>query len=73
LTASSGAVTYQLAQISYTEPVGSPTRGAGSTAPWAVGYKVSAGSVKGNVTLQINADGSLSVEIGAAGKRTYRR
>ncbi len=73
LTASSGAVTYQLAQISYTEPAGSPTRGAGSTAPWAVGYKVSGGSVKGNVTLQINADGSLSVEIGATGKRTYRR
>lgn len=73
LTATSGAVTYQLAQISYEEPAGSPTRSAGSTAPWAVGYKVISGANKGSVTLQVNSDGSLSVEIGTTGKRIYRR
>ncbi|MBU6243141.1 MAG: hypothetical protein KGP06_03680 [Acidobacteria bacterium] len=73
LTAASGAVTYQLAQISYEEPAGSPARIPGSTAPWAVGYKVTGGSIRGSVTLQVNSDGSLSVEIGATGKRIYRR
>jgi hypothetical protein len=73
LTASSGSVTYQLAQTSYVEPAGSPARIAGSMATWAVGYKVVGGSNKGSVTLQVNADGSLSVEIGSSGKRTYRR
>ena len=73
LTASSGAVTYQLAQTSYVEPAGTPARIAGSMAPWAVGYKVVGGSNKGSVTLQVNSDGSLSVEIGSSGKRTYRR
>ena len=73
LSASSGAVTYQLGQISYLEPAGTPSRAAGSTAPWAVGYKVVSGSNKGSVTLQVNSDGSLSVEIGSSGKRTYRR
>ena len=73
LTSASGAITYQLAQISYQEPAGSPARSAGSMAPWAVGYKVVGGSNKGSVTLQVNADGSLSVEIGSSGKRTYRR
>lgn len=73
LTSASGAITYQLAQISYQEPAGSPARSAGSMAPWAVGYKVVGGSNKGSVTLQVNADGSLSLEIGSSGKRTYRR
>jgi len=73
LTSASGAITYQLAQISYQEPAGTPVRMAGSMAPWAVGYKVVGGSNKGSVTLQVNADGSLSVEIGSSGKRTYRR
>jgi hypothetical protein len=73
LTAASGAVTYQLAQISYQEPAGTPARLAGSMAPWAVGYKVISGSNMGSVTLQVNTDESLSVEIGSSGKRTYRR
>ena len=73
LTAASGAVTYQLAQISYQEPAGTPARPAGSMAPWAVGYKVISGSNMGRVTLQVNTDESLSVEIGSSGKRTYRR
>jgi hypothetical protein len=73
LTISSGAITYQLAQISYVEPAGSPARSAGSMANMAVGYKVVGGSNKGSVTLQVNADGSLSLEIGSSGKRTYRR
>ena len=73
LTSASGAITYQLAQISYQEPAGSPARSAGSMAPWAVGYKVISSSNKGSVTLQVNADGSLSVELGSGGKRTYRR
>ena len=73
ISASSGAVTYQLAQISYQEPAGSPARPAGTMAPWAVGYKVISGSNMGSVTLQVNADESLSVEIGSSGKRTYRR
>jgi len=73
LTSASGAITYQLAQTSYQEPAGAPARAAGSMAPWAVGYKVISGSNKGSVTLQVNADGSLSVELGSGGKRTYRR
>lgn len=73
LTAATGATTYQLAQISPTEPAGSPTRPAGSMAPWAVDYKVVTGRNVGSVTLQVSSDGTLTVEIGSTGKRIYRR
>ncbi|MCX6425746.1 MAG: hypothetical protein WCI68_00520 [Actinomycetes bacterium] len=73
LTSANGAVTYQLAQASPIEPAGSPLRTPGSMAPWAVGYKIGAGASKGNVTLQVNSDNSMSVQINSTDKRTYRR
>jgi len=71
LTASSGAVVYDLYQagVDYPTP-------AGSRALGPVGYKLQRGQSKGRVILQVNADGSLSVEFGSAftaAKRTYRR
>ena len=67
------------------DPPGSPVPEAGSTFPHAVGYTVGAGMVRGVVGLQVNADGTLSVEINTsmtsasqftaftAAKRTYHR
>jgi hypothetical protein len=71
LTASSGAVVYDLNRpgVDYPTP-------AGSRAFGPVGYKLKPGQSKGQVILQVNADGSLSVEFGSAftaAKRTYRR
>lgn len=63
LTAASGLKVYQLTQFSRNEPSGSPARSGGSTAPYAVGYTVTPGSAQGVVALQVNTDGSLSVEI----------
>jgi len=85
LTASSGMVVYKLAQLSYAPPAGVAANPSGSMAPWPVGYTVVTGSDKGVVALQVNADGSLSVEINTSltttsgftaftsAKRTYNR
>jgi hypothetical protein len=85
LTAASGLVAYQLVTFDINDPPGSPTGGPGYGIPHAVGYMVGAGMVRGVVGLQVNADGSLSVEINTAmssasqftsftaAKRTYHR
>jgi hypothetical protein len=85
LTSASGMVVYKLAQLSYTSPAGAAANPPGSMAPWPVGYTVTTGSDKGVVALQVNSDGSLSVEINTsitstsgftaftAAKRTYNR
>jgi len=85
LTASSGMVVYKLAQLSYAPPAGVAANPPGSMAPWPVGYTVKTGSDKGVVALQVNADGTLSVEINTSlnsisgftaftsAKRTYNR
>lgn len=85
LTAASGLVAYQLVTFVVNNPPGSPTAPAGTMPPYAVGYTVGAGMVRGVVGLQVNADGSLSVEINTAmtsvsqftsftaAKRTYHR
>jgi hypothetical protein len=57
-------VVYKLAQISYAPPAGVTPNPPGSMAPWPVGYTVVTGdSSKGVVALQVNADGSLSLEL----------
>jgi len=63
LTAASGLVAYQLVTFVANDPLGAPAGGPGYNAPHAVGYTVGAGMVRGVVGLQVNADGSLSVEI----------
>jgi len=86
LTSASGMVVYKLAQISYTPPAGVTPNPPGSMAPWPVGYTVVTGdSSKGVVALQVNADGSLSLELNTtltdpasltaftAAKRIYNR
>jgi len=85
LTPASGLVAYQLVTFVVNDPPGSPTAPAGTMPPHAVGYTVGAGMVRGVVGLQVNTDGSLSVEINTAmtsasqfttftgAKRTYRR
>ena len=85
LTASSGMVVYQLAQLSYTPPAGVVPNPPGSMAPWPVGYTIVTGRERGVVALQVNADGSLSLELNTsitsisgftaftAAKRTYNR
>lgn len=83
LTASAGRVVYSLAQLSFVDPAGSPVTEPGSRAPHPVGYTISReGRQVGVVALQVNSDGSLSVEIKPNGttitaftsaKRTYNR
>ena len=85
LTSAAGLVSYQLVTFVANDPPGSPVPEAGSTFPHAVGYTVGAGMVRGVVGLQVNADGTLSVEINTsmtsasqftaftAAKRTYHR
>lgn len=76
LTFSSGAVTYELAQVTYINPPGTPDRPEGSTEPRPVGYTIGAGTLLAKVTLQVNSDNSLSLEFGSAftaAKRTYNR
>ena len=86
LTSASGMVVYKLAQLSYTPPAGVTPNPPGSMAPWPVGYTVVTGdSSKGVVALQVNADGSLSLELNTtltdpasltaftAAKRIYNR
>jgi hypothetical protein len=76
LTASSGAVVYQLSLVTYEYPAGSPARVDGSEEAFPVGYKIKAGQVKDSVIIQVNSDNTLSVEIGSAftsAKRTYTR
>ena len=71
LTSAVGPVVYDLYQIGYTY-----TRPEGSEASAPVGYKLQRGQSKGQVILQVNADGTLSLEVGTeftAAKRTYRR
>ena len=63
LTAADGMVVYQLTDYSRNEPAGSPAHVSGSTAPYAIGYTLAAGYPRGVVALQVNTDGSLSVEI----------
>jgi len=86
LTSASGMVVYKLAQISYTPPAGVAPNPPGSMAPWPIGYTVVTGDVgRGVVALQVNADGSLSLELNTtltdpasltsftAAKRIYNR
>ena len=86
LTSASGMVVYKLAQLSYAPPAGVTPNPPGSMAPWPVGYTVVTGdSSKGVVALQVNPDGSLSVELNTtltnpasltaftAAKRIYNR
>ena len=85
LTSANGLVTYKLVSYSASEPAGSPARVDGSKAPFAVGYTLNAYSTMGVVGLQMNSDGTLSVEINTAmtsasqftgftsAKRIYRR
>jgi hypothetical protein len=86
LTSASGMVVYKLAQLSYTPPAGVTPNPPGSMAPWPVGYTVVTGDVgRGVVALQVNADGSLSLELNTtltdpasltaftAAKRIYNR
>jgi len=85
LTTSSGMVAYKLAQLSYAPPAGVATNPPGSMAPWPVGYTIVTGRDRGVVALQVNADGTLSVEINTSlnsisgftaftsAKRTYNR
>jgi hypothetical protein len=63
LTSASGMVVYKLAQLSYTPPAGVTPNPPGSMAPWPIGYTVITGMSRGVVALQVNADGSLSVEL----------
>jgi hypothetical protein len=85
LTSASGMVVYKLAQLSYAPPAGVTPNPPGSMAPWPVGYTVITGMSRGVVALQVNADGSLSLELNTtltdpasltaftAAKRIYNR
>ncbi len=86
LTASSGMVVYKLEQVSIQDPANAPAREPGSMAPFAVGYTlIPGGSNKGIVALQVNSQGTLSVELNTtmkspseftsftSAKRTYAR
>lgn len=63
LTASSGLVAYKVVNFVVTEPAGSPSRTQESNTPFAIGYTLAQGSTAGVVGLQVNGDGTLSVEV----------
>ena len=67
LTVSNGVVIYKLMQVSINEPAGSSARADGSGAPYAVGYKVSAGGQLGSVAMQMRNDGTLTISISTDG------
>ena len=85
LTSADGVVLYGLADGGRVDANGQPiVQGAGSMAPMPVGYMLELGQTWGSVALQINADGSLSVELFpkepaktvtqlSNNKRTYQR
>jgi hypothetical protein len=61
LTVSSGIVVYQLNRYSFIEPAGTPPRG--TSGPLAIGYTLSTGTTEGVVALQVNSNGTLSMEV----------
>ena len=64
ITSADGVVVYGLADGGRVDANGQPiVQDAGSTAPMPVGYMLELGQPRGSVALQINADGSLSVEL----------
>lgn len=85
LTSADGVVVYGLADGGRVDANGQPiVQGPGSMAPMPVGYLLELGQTWGSVALQVNADGSLSLELFpdqadvqvtelSAQKRTYER
>ncbi len=85
LTSADGVVVYGIADGGRVDANGQPiVQGAGSLAPMPVGYMLELGQTWGSVALQINSDGSLSVELFpkepaktvtqlSNNKRTYQR
>ncbi|MEY2844964.1 MAG: hypothetical protein RL076_510 [Chloroflexota bacterium] len=64
LTSADGVVVYGLADGGRVDANGQPVvQGAGSMAPMPVGYMLELGQTWGSVALQVNADGSLAVEL----------
>ena len=73
LTSANGPVVYDLYQLTHEYP-GSGAGNNYDSLP--VGYSVGTGQPQGQVVLQVNSDGSLSVEFGSSftsKKRVYRR
>ncbi len=85
LTSADGVVVYGLADGGRVDVNGQPIAlDAGSMAPMPVGYMLELGQARASVALQVNADGSLSLEIFpdqsnvqvtqlSENKRTYQR
>lgn len=73
LTSADGPVVYELFQMSTNFP---RSTGGMQMYSFPVGYTIMAGEPQGKVVLQVNPDGSLSLEFGGeftSAKRTYGR
>lgn len=63
LTVTSGFQVYQLLTYSKLDPVGYVSPTTTGMPPFPIGYTLNSGMTQGLVALQVNSDGSLSVEI----------
>lgn len=63
LTSTDGVVVYRLADAGTLDAAGKPWSPASQMAPYPVGYTLALGQAWGSVALQVNTDGSLSVEL----------
>ncbi len=63
ITPSDGLVVYQLASMQMLDADGKPLVMQGGKAPQPVGYTIAPGQPSGAVAVQIEADGTLSVEV----------
>lgn len=63
LTASDGLVVYQLTSMQLLDADGTPLDEHGSKAPQPVGYTIAAGQPAGAVAVQVETDGTVTVEV----------
>ncbi|MCX6014503.1 MAG: hypothetical protein NT020_02745 [Chloroflexales bacterium] len=63
ITATDGVVVYQLASMQYLDASGTPLVMQGGKAPQPVGYTIAPGQPNGAIAVQVEADGTLSIEV----------
>jgi hypothetical protein len=84
ITTADGVVVYQLASVQFLDANGKPLVMQGGKAPQPVGYTIAPAQPSGAIAVQVEADGTLSIEVFpdksasavkgfGANKRSYHR
>jgi hypothetical protein len=63
ITSADGVVVYQLASMQMLDADGKPLVMQGGKAPQPVGYTIAPGQPNGAIAVQVEADGTLSIEV----------